>query len=86
MQIPNIRLATEVLGGILHLDQQVLYERLDVGARRITKASSGSSARIDPFETERLKSLHLDWITFQTESQRHYPKGRDRVARAGRRL
>ena len=30
---------------------------------------------IDPFETDRLKALHLDWVTFHTESQRHYPKG-----------
>ena len=33
---------------------------------------------IDPFETERLKSMHLDWVTFHTESQRHYPKRRNR--------
>ena len=26
-------------------------------------------------EAEQLRSLHLDWIDFQTESQRHYPNG-----------
>ena len=30
------------------------------------------------FETERLKALHLEWVTFNTESQRHYPEGRNR--------
>ena len=30
---------------------------------------------MDPFETERLKSLHLAYATFHTESQRHYPAG-----------
>jgi cell division protein FtsI (penicillin-binding protein 3) len=31
--------------------------------------------RMDPFETDRLKALHLEWVTFRTESQRHYPNG-----------
>ena len=31
--------------------------------------------RIDPFETDRLKAMHLDWVTFHTESERHYPNG-----------
>ena len=73
-QISNVRVATEVLGNTLNLDQQVLYSRLD-WARQNHKGFLWVKRRIDPFETDRLKAMHLDWITFHTESQRHYPKG-----------
>ena len=73
-QISNIRVATEVLGNTLNLDQQVLYSRLD-WARQNHKGFLWVKRRIDPFETDRLKAMHLDWITLHTESQRHYPKG-----------
>ncbi|HWF10000.1 MAG TPA: penicillin-binding protein [Bryobacteraceae bacterium] len=72
-QIQNLRLATEVLGNTLNLDQQVLYSRLE-WARENHKGFVWVKRRIDPFETDRLKAMHLDWITFHTESQRHYPK------------
>jgi cell division protein FtsI (penicillin-binding protein 3) len=73
-QISNIKVATEVLGNTLNLDQRVLYSRLD-WARQNHKGFLWVKRRIDPFETDRLKAMHLDWITFHTESQRHYPKG-----------
>jgi cell division protein FtsI (penicillin-binding protein 3) len=73
-QIQSLRVATEVLGNTLFLDQQVLYDRLD-WARRNHKGFMWVKRRIDPFETDRLKAMHLDWVTFHTESQRHYPKG-----------
>ncbi|MDP9054429.1 MAG: transpeptidase family protein [Acidobacteriota bacterium] len=73
-QIANLKVATEVLGNTLNLDQQVLYNRLD-WARQSHKGFLWVKRRIDPFETDRLKAMHLDWITFHTESQRHYPKG-----------
>jgi len=73
-QIENLRLATEVLGNTLNLDQSVLSSRLD-RARRNHKGFMWVKRRIDPFETDRLKEMHLDWVTFHTESMRHYPKG-----------
>jgi cell division protein FtsI (penicillin-binding protein 3) len=73
-QIQNLRVATEVLGNTLNLDQQVLYSRLD-WARQNHKGFMWVKRRIDPFETDRLKAMHLDWVTFHTESQRHYPDG-----------
>lgn len=73
-QIADLRLATEVLGNTLNLDQQVLYNRLQ-WARENHKGFMWVKRRIDPFETERLKAMHLDWITFHTESRRHYPAG-----------
>jgi cell division protein FtsI (penicillin-binding protein 3) len=74
LQISDLKVATEVLGNILHLDQQVLYNRL-VWARDNHKGFMWVKRRMDPFETDRLKALHLEWVTFRTESQRHYPKG-----------
>lgn len=73
-QIGNLRLATEVLGNTLNLDQTVLFDRLQ-WARQNHKGFMWVKRRIDPFETDRLKAMHLDWVTFHTESQRHYPAG-----------
>jgi cell division protein FtsI (penicillin-binding protein 3) len=73
-QIENLKLATEVLGNTLNLDQGVLYSRLQ-WARQNHKGFLWVKRKIDPFETDRLKAMHLDWVTFHTESQRHYPKG-----------
>jgi cell division protein FtsI (penicillin-binding protein 3) len=73
-QIANVKVATEVLGNTLALDQTELYNRL-MRARDNHKGFMWVKRRIDPFETDRLKALHLDWITFHTESLRHYPKG-----------
>ena len=74
LQIENLRLATEVLGNTLNLDQRVLFERL-TWARQNHKGFLWIKRKIDPFATDRLKAMHLDWITFHTESQRHYPDG-----------
>lgn len=74
LQISDLKVATEVLGNILHLDQQALYNRL-VWARENHKGFMWVKRRMDPFETDRLKALHLEWVTFRTESQRRYPKG-----------
>jgi cell division protein FtsI (penicillin-binding protein 3) len=74
LQIENLRVATEVLGSTLNLDQQVLYNRLK-WARENHRGFMWVKRRMDPFETDRLKALHVDWLTFHTESQRHYPKG-----------
>lgn len=74
LQIQNLRVATEVLGNTLNLDQRVLYNRLE-WARQNHKGFMWVKRRIDPFETDRLKAMHLDWITYHTESLRHYPKG-----------
>jgi cell division protein FtsI (penicillin-binding protein 3) len=73
LQISDIRVATELLGNMLHLDQQVLYERLRL-ARENHKGFLWIKKRLDPFETNRLKALHLDYVAFHPDSQRRYPK------------
>jgi cell division protein FtsI (penicillin-binding protein 3) len=74
LQISDLKVATEVLGNILHLDQRVLYSRL-LWARGNHKGFMWVKRRMDPFETDRLKALHLEWVSFRPESQRHYPNG-----------
>jgi cell division protein FtsI (penicillin-binding protein 3) len=74
LQIKNLKLATEVLGNTLNLDQQALYHRLQWSVDH-HKGFMWVKRRIDSFESDRLSALHLDWITYHTESTRHYPKG-----------
>ena len=73
-QIGDLKVATDLLGNILHLDKTVLYSRLN-WARQNHKGFLWVKRKMDPFETERLKALNLEWATIKTESQRHYPKG-----------
>ena len=73
-QIASLRMATSLLGNTLNLDQPELFARL-TWARENHKGFMWVKRRIDPFASDRLKSMHLDWVTFHQESQRHYPKG-----------
>jgi cell division protein FtsI (penicillin-binding protein 3) len=72
MQIADIGAATELLGNILHLDQKVLGERLR-WARENHKGFLWIKRRMDAFDTQRLKALGLDYVTFYPESSRRYP-------------
>ena len=73
LQVPDLQLASGILAGILHLDRGTLYNRMQwyVANQRgfmwVAKA-------IDPDQCDRLRSLHLDWIRFEKESWRNYPR------------
>ena len=73
-QISDLKMASEVLGSVLNLDQSDLFNKLTT-ARRNHSGFLWIKHKMDPFETERLKSLHLEWAAYHTESERHYPKG-----------
>src|SRR4051812_25481365 len=73
MRMSNPRVASEILSNMLHLDQGELLSRL-TKARQNHKGFMWVKHRLDPFETDRLKGLNLEWASFHTESQRHYPK------------
>jgi cell division protein FtsI (penicillin-binding protein 3) len=73
-QITDPRMASEVLASFLNLDRVTLYDRL-ASAKRNHKGFLWIKHDMDPFETERLKSLHLEYATFHEESERHYPSG-----------
>jgi cell division protein FtsI (penicillin-binding protein 3) len=73
-QITDPQMASVVLSTFLKLDQPTLYNRL-VAAQRNHLGFLWIKHGMDPFETERLKSLHLAYATLHTESLRHYPAG-----------
>ena len=73
-QIGDPQMASVVLSTFLKLDQPTLYSRL-LAAQRNHLGFLWIKHGMDPFETERLKSLHLAYTTLHTESARHYPSG-----------
>ncbi len=73
-QITDPKMAAELLGSFLELDQPALYSKI-VTARNSHKGFLWIKHDMDPFETQRLKDLHLSYATFHDESERHYPAG-----------
>ena len=73
-RVPDLEIAAEILSGILELDRTGLYGRLRMAADN-GRGFLWVKRKITPDQSRRLRSLHLDWIEFQQESQRYYPKG-----------
>ncbi len=73
-RVPNLSIASEVLASILNIDREELAGRLQ-NAVELKKGFLWVKRKIRPAESERLKSLHLDWIDFHPESSRTYPAG-----------
>jgi len=73
-KVPDLGVAADLLGIVLHLDRQALYEKLQ-DARDNGRGFFWVKRKITPEEAESLRILRLEWIKIQTESQRHYPKG-----------
>jgi len=73
LQIPDLQVASEILAGVLGIDRTSLYGRMRwyVDNQRGFMWVAHSLAS-DQYE--RLRSLHLDWIRFQDESLRSYPR------------
>lgn len=74
LRVPDASVAAEILARILNLDAGPLYSRINTAARH-HRGFLWIKRKITPLEAERLRSLNLEWIEFQTESQRNYPKG-----------
>lgn len=75
--VPDIPMAASILATVLSLDPVRL--RADIEEARANPARSGFlrvKRRISPEESERLKSMRVDWIEFQRESRRIYPNRR----------
>jgi cell division protein FtsI (penicillin-binding protein 3) len=74
LKVPDMGVASEILAKILHIDAGDLHNRM----RRDYDHHIGFlwvKRKIANGEAEQLRSMNLDWIDFQTESQRHYPNG-----------
>jgi cell division protein FtsI (penicillin-binding protein 3) len=70
----DIQVATDILAGSLHLDRVELYGDIR-SAYENHRGYLIIKRRISDEESDRLHRLGLEWIGFQRESQRHYPKG-----------
>ncbi len=70
----DVQVATEILAGSLHLNPVELYGEI-LSAYENHRGYLIIKRRISDEESDRLHRLGLEWIGFQRESQRHYPKG-----------
>ena len=75
LKVPDLGLASEILGLVLHLDRVDLYGRMRA-AYENHRGFLWVKRQITPEEAQNLRNLDLDWIEFESESQRHYPKGK----------
>jgi cell division protein FtsI (penicillin-binding protein 3) len=74
LRLPDLAVASSVLAPILELDQDALYGRIKWAAEN-HRGFLWIKRKIASAQAERLRNLRLEWIEFQTESQRHYPTG-----------
>lgn len=74
LKVPDLSVASELLALVLHMDRQSLYDRMQQ-AYDANRGFLWVKRKISPEESESLRTLRLEWIRIQTESQRHYPKG-----------
>jgi len=75
LRVPDMGVASELMGRILSLDAGELRNRMR-WAYDHQRGFLWVKRKITHTEAEELRSLHLEWIEFQTESQRHYPNGK----------
>jgi cell division protein FtsI (penicillin-binding protein 3) len=74
LKVPDLDLASEILALVLHLDRAEVYGRMK-NAFLNHRGFLWIKRQISPEESQNLRNLDLDWIEFESESQRHYPKG-----------
>jgi cell division protein FtsI (penicillin-binding protein 3) len=83
LQVPDRPVAADILAYVLGVDRQDLLARMNRAVddwHRLGKKARGTGflwikRKITPEESERLRSLKLDYIEFRTESERCYPDG-----------
>jgi cell division protein FtsI (penicillin-binding protein 3) len=73
LQAPDTGVACDILASILDINRDQLYGRMRWAVEN-RKGFFWVKRKIHPEQAERLRRLKLDWIQFQTESQRRYPK------------
>jgi cell division protein FtsI/penicillin-binding protein 2 len=73
LQAPDLQVASAILSGVLQLDRTSLYGRMQWYADN-RRGFMWVARAIDAEQSERLRSLRLDWIRFADESRRSYPR------------
>jgi cell division protein FtsI (penicillin-binding protein 3) len=74
VRIPDPYFASSILAGVLGLNQAELLGKIIV-QRQAGRQFMWVKRRIEPDESERLRSYDFDWIEFRPESRRFYPNG-----------
>jgi cell division protein FtsI (penicillin-binding protein 3) len=75
LQVPDLSVAAELLAiNLKDVDQQELYERMKWEADH-HRGFLVVKRHITPSESERLRSLPVNWIDFATDTSREYPNG-----------
>jgi cell division protein FtsI (penicillin-binding protein 3) len=75
LQVPNLSVAAELLAiNLKDVNQEELYEKMKWQAEN-HKGFLVVKHHITPSESERLRSLPVNWIDFTTETSREYPNG-----------
>jgi len=73
LQVPDLQVASAILSGVLRIDRTSLYGRMQWYAAN-QRGFMWVARTIELEQYERLRSLHLDWIRFENESRRNYPR------------
>src|SRR5580658_439951 len=73
LQVPDLQVASAILSGLLKIDRASLYGRMQ-WYRDNQRGFMWVARAVDLEQYERLRSLHLDWIRFEDESRRNYPR------------
>jgi cell division protein FtsI (penicillin-binding protein 3) len=75
LQVPDLSVAAELLASNLKgVDEQELLQKMQ-WEKDHHKGYVMVRHKISPAESERLRSLPINWIDFTTESTREYPNG-----------
>ncbi|MGA2182882.1 MAG: penicillin-binding protein [Bryobacteraceae bacterium] len=72
LQIRDAGVAAEILAKLLNLDSQELLANIN-DAVATHRGFLWIKRKIEPEESQRLRSLNLDWIGFELENRRFYP-------------
>ncbi len=75
LKVPDIGVAADILSQFLHMDRVELYGRLK-NAQENNRGYLIVKKDITFAEGQHLRNVALDYIKIQTDSQRHYPKGK----------
>jgi cell division protein FtsI (penicillin-binding protein 3) len=74
LKIPDLTVASEILGMVLHMDRVDLYGRMK-NAYDNHRGYLVIKKKVPFEEAQSLRAFRLDWVDIDEESQRHYPNG-----------
>jgi cell division protein FtsI (penicillin-binding protein 3) len=74
LKVPDLEVAAQILGAELHLDIDQLHATLK-HAKENRRGYLWIKRKAGYEEATRLRTLGLEWVTLERESQRHYPNG-----------